>query len=158
MDYTDDSCMTGFTPEQVRRMRCTLTNYRGQLAQPAGPLAAATTRWGTGNLNTAYTATAPRLGTNATANVLTFNSGFTVAAVYGFLGAATVPYNGFTILVDLSSPQLMSLPLLVNATLCQWTWAVPNNAALAGLPIKTQGLMLGTTFALTNAMDLVVGN
>jgi len=28
MDYTDDLCMTEFTPEQVNRMRCTIEHYR----------------------------------------------------------------------------------------------------------------------------------
>ena len=28
MDYSDDLCMTRFTPEQVNRMRCSLLNYR----------------------------------------------------------------------------------------------------------------------------------
>ncbi len=28
MEYTDDTCMTEFTPEQVNRMRCALVNYR----------------------------------------------------------------------------------------------------------------------------------
>jgi PKD repeat protein len=28
MDYSDDTCMTHFTPEQVNRMRCSLVNYR----------------------------------------------------------------------------------------------------------------------------------
>ena len=28
MDYSDDLCMTKFTPEQVNRMRCSLLNYR----------------------------------------------------------------------------------------------------------------------------------
>ena len=32
MDYSDDLCMEEFTPEQVRRMRCTLENWRPQLA------------------------------------------------------------------------------------------------------------------------------
>jgi hypothetical protein len=31
MDYTDDLCMTNFTPEQARRMRCTLEHYRPDL-------------------------------------------------------------------------------------------------------------------------------
>lgn len=45
MDYSDDLCMNNFTPEQARRMRCTLENYRpllwedGALLQlSAGPL------------------------------------------------------------------------------------------------------------------------
>lgn len=33
MELTDDLCLTEFTPEQVRRMRCTLTHYRPDLAQ-----------------------------------------------------------------------------------------------------------------------------
>lgn len=32
MNYADDHCKTEFTPEQVRRMRCTLVNYRASLA------------------------------------------------------------------------------------------------------------------------------
>jgi len=31
MDYSDDACMWEFTPEQARRMRCTLEHYRPQL-------------------------------------------------------------------------------------------------------------------------------
>ena len=36
MDYSEDLCMTNFTPEQARRMRCTLESWRVQLAEPAG--------------------------------------------------------------------------------------------------------------------------
>lgn len=32
MELTDDTCMTGFTAEQVQRMRCTLATYRPLLA------------------------------------------------------------------------------------------------------------------------------
>ncbi|MEZ6317748.1 MAG: zinc metalloprotease [Phycisphaerales bacterium] len=31
MDYSDDLCMTEFTPDQVNRMRCSLLNYRPNL-------------------------------------------------------------------------------------------------------------------------------
>jgi len=31
MDYTDDTCMMEFTPEQTRRIRCSLTHYRDNL-------------------------------------------------------------------------------------------------------------------------------
>lgn len=34
MELTDDACMTGFTAEQVQRMRCTLATYRPLLASP----------------------------------------------------------------------------------------------------------------------------
>jgi hypothetical protein len=33
MELTDDACMTGFTAEQVQRMRCTLATYRPLLAR-----------------------------------------------------------------------------------------------------------------------------
>lgn len=33
MELTDDTCMTGFSAEQVQRMRCTLATYRPDLAQ-----------------------------------------------------------------------------------------------------------------------------
>ena len=34
LEYTDDLCMEKFTPEQVRRMRCTLESYRDSLIPP----------------------------------------------------------------------------------------------------------------------------
>lgn len=34
MDYSDDPCMVKFTPEQVKRMRCTLLTWRLQLPSP----------------------------------------------------------------------------------------------------------------------------
>lgn len=36
MDYSDDICMTRFTVEQVRRMRCTLQNFRVDLPEAGG--------------------------------------------------------------------------------------------------------------------------
>lgn len=38
MDYSDDICMQQFTPDQARRMRCTLENFRaGLLSDPPPP-------------------------------------------------------------------------------------------------------------------------
>ncbi|MEE2941643.1 MAG: zinc metalloprotease [Planctomycetota bacterium] len=37
MNYSPDTCMTNFTEEQARRMRCTLEFYRPALGQPIGP-------------------------------------------------------------------------------------------------------------------------
>ncbi|MCB9916715.1 MAG: zinc metalloprotease [Planctomycetes bacterium] len=42
MDYSDDTCMWEFTPEQINRMRCTIYNYRPNLytvggTGPSGP-------------------------------------------------------------------------------------------------------------------------
>ena len=94
----------------------------------------------------------------ATAQAITFGTGYSAAAVYGYTGAATLPFNGYTILVDTNSAAVLQLPLQVSAIVAQWSYTVPNIAALAGLPIKTQAVLFGATFALTNAMDLVVGN
>jgi len=44
MDYTDDECMTNFTSEQVRRMRCSLEHYRPGLYETFTPVAP--TSWG----------------------------------------------------------------------------------------------------------------
>ena len=33
MDYSDDACMNQFTPDQARRMRCTLEFYRSELPE-----------------------------------------------------------------------------------------------------------------------------
>lgn len=44
MSYSDDLCMRRFTPEQVRRMRCTILNYRTQLYSIADPNAGACCR------------------------------------------------------------------------------------------------------------------
>ena len=35
MNYSWETCMTRFTPEQVRRMRCTIATYRSELALPS---------------------------------------------------------------------------------------------------------------------------
>ncbi|MDJ0838672.1 MAG: zinc metalloprotease [Acidobacteriota bacterium] len=44
MNYTDDSCLQEFTPEQINRMRCTLLTYRSGLIQNR-TVAEAPTRW-----------------------------------------------------------------------------------------------------------------
>lgn len=36
MNYTNDACMTGFSPEQVNRMRCSLIHYRADLFTVVG--------------------------------------------------------------------------------------------------------------------------
>jgi len=37
MDYSNDNCMWEFTPEQINRMRCTLEEWRPNLADSSGP-------------------------------------------------------------------------------------------------------------------------
>ncbi len=160
MDYTDDTCMTNFTPEQARRIRCTLTHYRPSLAQAAGPVASAVTRDGVGNVNGRYSSSAPRLGQTMTSQMVTLGLPYTVGTVFAFTGAANAPLNGYRVLVDLASAQLYQLPFqLTNGFLISWTLPVPNDNALAGLGFSSQGVLLdATTFALTNAVDMVVGS
>lgn len=75
MDYTDDSCMTNFTQEQARRMRCTLQHYRPLLDQQV----AAATAYGSGCYTTraSFSQTFPPsgfdlAGTASTSNVIAF--------------------------------------------------------------------------------------
>lgn len=123
-----------------------------------GPLASAVTRPGAGNFNTNLVASAPRIGSSASVQAILFGTGMSFASVYGFIGAATLPFNGFTILIDLASPQILEFPLLSNPIATVWNYTVPNDNSLVGMPIKLQGLLLGASIGLTNAMDLVVGN
>lgn len=55
MDYSDDICMTEFTEEQARRMRCTLANFRVDLAGGTG-----------GNQSPSVSISAPSNGTTVT--------------------------------------------------------------------------------------------
>lgn len=160
LDYTDDSCMTGYTQEQARRMRCTLQHYRPALAQPAGPIASAVTRDGAGNLNGRYSSTAPRLGQTMTSQVVMFGLPYTLGTVYAYTGQASAPFTPWTILVDLNSTPLYQLPFVASTGLfLGWTLPVPSDNALSGLQFSSQALLLdATTFALTNAVDMVVGS
>lgn len=49
MNYSPDTCMTNFTQEQARRIRCTLEFYRPSLATPAGPVLGETYCFATNN-------------------------------------------------------------------------------------------------------------
>lgn len=158
MDYTDDTCMTGFTPEQVRRMRCTLQSYRPQLATTVAS-ASATRRNGAGDLDI-YTATAPRLGATCNATVLLVGSGWQYAMLFGFLAPASTPLgNGYTLLVDATSPQVLQTAFSGNGIAAAFALPIPANPALAGLPLSTQAAVFGGNpdFGLTNAYDLVLG-
>jgi uncharacterized protein (TIGR03382 family) len=52
MDYSDDTCMTKFTPEQVNRMRCSIVNYRWVNTPPTAGFTFAAT-----GLDVAFTST-----------------------------------------------------------------------------------------------------
>ena len=160
MDYSNDACMQGFTQEQARRMRCTLQSYRPLLAHPVGPFAAATVRAGQGNYNGAFSCSAPVLGAIMTATIDGAGLPYSLGGVYGFTGATTSLVGGYTLLIDLDSAFVLELPVkpFNGAAMAAWGVPIPHEPSLSGLPIKTQGLMIGQSFGLTNAVDLVVGH
>ena len=41
MSYSSDQCMARFSPEQIRRMHCTMDSFRGELGIPSGPVGVA---------------------------------------------------------------------------------------------------------------------
>ncbi|MGE3173863.1 MAG: zinc metalloprotease [Planctomycetota bacterium] len=162
MDYSDDACFTNFTAEQAARMRCTIANYRPNLAQPGGPLASATVRNGPGNYNV-YTSGAPVLGQTMTsqAQVAGLPNTYTLGASFWFQNPATVPFPPYTLLVDINSTQIYQTPFVlpVFGIAMVWQTPIPNDPVFAGLAFSTQVLLLGNTdLGLTNAVDMVIGS
>ncbi|MSR62429.1 MAG: zinc metalloprotease [Planctomycetes bacterium] len=156
MDYSDDDCMSEFTPEQVNRMRCTLSNWRVDLPEPAlcGVAAAVVTRNGGLNLNV-YTATPPVMGATTTLTVADATHASALIVGRAAPGNVTLP-SGFVLLTSSSSTRFFSLSLplpLGNAVV-----PVPSDAAVCGLTAYTQALLLGgSALAFSNAVDLTAG-
>lgn len=158
MDYSDDICMERFTVEQANRMRCTLENWRVDLAETGPPVCTTAAKANSRNAGfnpPAYGATAPVMGGSLSMSVVSgiYNN----AVVIGRAAPGNVVLSGNrVILVDLGSPLLFqqAVPVNGNANL-----GIPNDFALCGLPIYTQAILFGgaTPPAFTNAMDLVVG-
>lgn len=160
MDYTDDTCMTGFSPEQGARMRCTLANYRPTLGVPGGPLASATVRNGTGNANI-YTCPAPVLGTTIQLQANVQGTSWALGSVYWYLQPANVPFPPYTILVNINSPLVYQTPFVSPffGLFMFWSVTIPNDPFLAGLTTSTQCVLLNASgLGLTNAVDLRLGN
>lgn len=155
MDYSDDRCLWEFTSEQARRMRCTLKNYRPNLATECD-IASSVSR-NTSNPQT-YTAAPPRLGENFSATVDPTTTGHDSALLFGFTGAGQSRLGGYDLLVDLGSTTVFVLGPTPgpNAT---FSFPIPVLQALCGYSIATQGAHLGGNpgFALTNAQDMVFG-
>jgi len=156
MDYSDDDCMTEFTPEQVNRMRCTLSNWRVDLPEPpsCGTPAAAVTRNAGLNLNV-YTGTPPVMGATTTLTVA--DATHTSALIVGRAAPGSVPLpSGFVLLTSSSSTRYFSLTLslpLGNAVV-----PVPTDSAVCGLTAYTQAVLLGGSgLAFSNAVDLTAG-
>jgi hypothetical protein len=160
MDYSDDACFTHFTPEQARRMRCTLVHYRPNLAQPGGPQASATVRTGAGNLNNVYTSNPPVMGQTMVSQAVVSPGTWGLGAVFAYLDPATIPFNGYTILVDIGSPEIYATSFVPPqfGVLMAWGLQIPTDPVFNGLAFSTQCLLLdATSFGLTNAVDMVIG-
>lgn len=159
MDYTNDTCMTGFTSEQARRMRCTLQHWRPGLAASC-VVASATTRNAGSNPQSLFTVP-PILGNSWTTTVLPNSTGHSLAVLMGYLNPAQIPLpNGSIALVDFNDPFGPALAFDSQAgPFAIFTATVPTNPALCGLQLSIQAAHFGGAagFALSNASDLVIG-
>lgn len=153
MDYSDDACYQEFTPEQVNRMRCTLEGWRPMLPD-CTVLAAVNVRNAGANLDT-YSATSPVLGGSSVVNVVA--PAFTSAVLLGYGAPANVPLpRGNVLLIDSTSAfffrKVVALPTSGVSL------PIPNLAALCGQTLFTQAILIGgAPFALTNAVDMTIG-
>ena len=159
MEYTDDLCMNQFTPEQTNRIRCTIENWRPDLARPpVGCAAASVANRNAGANLPNYTATAPVIGENVTFTVDT--AGFNNATIFGFAGPAMRPLdNGFTLLVSPDSGLLFKLGP-IPGPIAQTTLIVGTDPSMCGITVYTQAKVSdgpGLGFQLTNAQDLRIG-
>jgi len=155
MDYTDDVCMQEFTPEQANRMRCTLVNWRPDLAESQSCAATVTIRTIGFNVN-GLSATRPVLGSTLTLGVVA--PGWTSAYLYANARAGWMPFaNGMWLLVDNGSPRYFARTLnMPNASM---SIRLPSDMSLCGAQACVQALLTGGSpgFAFTNAVDLTLG-
>jgi len=159
MDYTDDLCMWEFTPEQVKRMRCTLQHWRPDLAlsSPASetPLLGVPPN---PNVLLPGQSSAPVLG--ATWDPLIDHTSFATSASLDFLGiSADAPINSpLSIGTLLITPPSASLVFFATPGQA-FAIPIPGATALIGLSLVGQGGSLTTSapLELTNALVVVIG-
>lgn len=121
--------------------------------------ATATQRTGAGNLNGNYLCGAPVIGSSMTMALTAFGLPYHSGGVFAYIGAGNLPFGSSTVLVDLASPFVFSLPVRTMAAgTAVWNLPIPNQPAMAGAAFTTQGALLGMDLGLTNAVDLVIGN
>lgn len=157
MNYTDDLCMNQFSEEQARRLRCTLTGWRPNLATTAA-FAAVLGRTAGGNV-ASYTAAPARLGGLLQGSVDLLTTGHQMAALFGHLAPATTPLpGGWVVLVDTASPGGL-LFASGSGPVAGFAMPIPADPLLEGLMVHTQAVHFGgrADFALSNAQDLILG-
>lgn len=157
MDYTDDLCMTNFTAQQANRMRCTMAEWRTNLHTPECDTMATAVSRNAGSNPNSFTSTAPVMGSTLTMSVTT--GAYSFATIFLRAGAGNLTLSGGqVVLMDLASPLLIQFSGLSGAA-PEVEVSLPVNAALCDMNITSQALLFGgaSPFALTNAMDMVVG-
>ncbi|MEM7205729.1 MAG: zinc metalloprotease [Planctomycetota bacterium] len=158
MDYTDDSCMWEFTAEQANRMRCTLEEWRPNLAMRSGAAFVSTRNAGDNPLS--YSATRPVLGGTVTASVDVASSGHNTGGLFGFAAPLRTRFRGYVLLVDPSAApgELLQLPFQSGPE-AQFSLPIPSLSALSGMTIYTQAAHFGGAagLVLSNAQDLTIG-
>ena len=128
-----------------------------------GPPASVTYRDAGGNPASYFHDTRPVLGTTYSATVdLGGTTGHAMAGLAGYSTPLSLTLGGGQVLlVDITDPdgELLGL-FLVAGPLAAFDVPVPNDLALAGFTLSTQALHVGGVqpFALSNALDLVVGD
>ena len=158
MDYTNDACMVEFTPEQANRMRCTLENWRPDLARPfCGVGTATAVNRNAGTNPDVLTVEPPRVGQMQRYEVTTTPHEFAVVFAYSGAGQSTLK-NGQTLLVDPGSLKLFQLPILTGPQ-ASLTVEVPMELQFCNVQATVQALLFGnvTPFSLSNAVDLTSG-
>ena len=157
MDYTDDTCMTNFTPQQALRMRCTISEWRPNLHRPQCQSMATVSTRNSGSNPNVHTSTAPVLGGSWDYTITT--TPFDFAQIVGYSGQGSLVLSGGqTVLVDLGSPKLFQFPAAGGPNVSS-SVEIPLDLAFCNVPFTTQAVLFGgtTPFALTNAQDHVLG-
>jgi len=133
------------------------TNFAG--ASGSLVLATATVRNGSGINDLCYSGAPMKVGGTWSASVnASGHPGSTFAMIVFYLVPAQgIFVNGSELLINPATPQMYQLIKPSNGALNLFSQPVPNDPSIIGVPLKTQGLLLGGGIELCNAVDLKLG-
>lgn len=160
MDYSYDLCMSEFSEEQARRMRCTLQFYRPLLASSCSTNATVAGRSAAGNVSS-YSASLPVVGDVLSATVDMSGTGHALAGLFAYTQPASIDLgNGQSLLVNAGAPggELFRLPL-ESGPVASFDLPIPPIGALCGVTLYTQAVHVdpGIPTVFSNAQDLTLG-